>query len=386
MRIHRVLSSKRVLIVGPTPSFKPSYGPWVSRRSGLMFYCFGYRLANGFVRNGHFVLTMNDRDSRKMMLGSSWVGGWHANRHLLLLADELRPDLLLLHHCDLISPDTILRVKEMLPNCRVAVVYYDDLLHPKSAQRFRRFLTDADFGFATTGGRTLAQFSDGCPVAFIPNAMDLSIDNASAFGTAHKSADVFCAIGINSETNRWDLVDQLTRLKPDLRYALYGRDKKSRLLGDAYYRAIKQSKVGLNLNRCDGDLYASDRMAQYLGNGLLLATPRRSGYETCFNDDEMIFFDDVTELGEKIEWAVGDDQRWRKMAERARSKATRTMGGELVAEFIMRMTFGEGPPKGWQFPNEIYGVPGDLKAQTLPNDPIAAFAVPDNMSAAAMAK
>ncbi|KAB2917035.1 MAG: glycosyltransferase family 1 protein [Hyphomicrobiaceae bacterium] len=385
MRTHRAKSSKRVLIVGPTPSFKPSYGPWVSRRSGLMFYCFGYRLANGFVRNGHFVLTMNDRDSRKMMLGSSRLGAWHANRHLLLLANELQPDLLLLHHSDLIAPDTVLRVKEMLPDCRVAVVYYDDLFHPGSAQRFRRFLTGADFGFATTGGRTLAQFADGCPVAFIPNPVDLSIDNASAFCVPHKSADVFCAIGINSATNRWDLVDRLTLLKPNLRYALYGRDKKSRLLGDAYYRAIKQSKVGLNLNRRDGDLYASDRMAQYLGNGLLLATPRRSGFEAYFDDDEMIFFDDVTELGEKIEWAIGDDRRWRRMAERARSKATRTMGADLVAEFIMRMAFGEDAPQEWQFSSEIFG-PEDMNVVSLPASPAAAFTAPDNLPAAVAAK
>ena len=62
-------------------------------------------------------------------------------------------------------------------------------------------------------------------------------------------------------------------------------------------------------------------MAQYLGNGLLLATSRRSGYQDYFDDDEMLFFDDVEELADRIGWAVSSDRRWRSMAERARAKA-----------------------------------------------------------------
>lgn len=346
--------AKRILIVGPTLSFKPTFGWWVSNRSGLMFYSFGCRLANGFIRNGHFVLPINDRDSRKLMLGSRKAGAWHANRQLLHIARELRPDLLLLQHCDLISLETVLRIRKMVPHCRVATVYYDDLFEPAKALRFRRFLAGADFGFATTGGSTLAQFADSCSVAFIPNAVDLSIDNSIAFSVPEKNVDVFCAIGITGNTNRWAIVDELTRLKPDLRYALYGRDKKERLLGDAFYRAINRSKIGLNLNRFEGDLYASDRMAQYLGNGLLLATSRRSGYQAYFDDSEMIFFDDTAELADKIGWAIADDQRWRVMAERARTKASVAMDGQLVADFIMRMTFGFGEPTGWKFSSEVF--------------------------------
>jgi len=73
---------------------------------------------------------------------------------------------------------------------------------------------------------------------------------------------------------------------------------------------------------------------------LLLATSRRSGYQDFFDDDEMLFFDDAEELADRVGWAVSSDQCWRTMAERARSIAARTMGGELVAEFILAMTMG----------------------------------------------
>ena len=358
--IGRRAAAARVLIVGPTYTFKPSREPFVSSRAGLMFYAVAPRLANGFVRNGHFVFSLNDRDSRKQAMGLRMAGSLLANWRLLHVARELQPDLLCVQHCDLISSDTVRRIKEMLPHCRVAVVFYDNIFSQKQAVRLRRFLEFADFGFVTTGGPTLAAFADACPVAFIPNPMDVSIDNASAFAVADKSFDVFCACGHGGPADRWALIDKLRQLRPEFRYALYGRDKRDPLLGDGYYQAIEQSKIGLNLNREERDLYASDRMAHYLGNGLLLATSRQSGYQRYFEDDEMLFFDNAAELGDKVAWAVSDERRWRAMAERARAKAAVLMDGSMVTDFILRMTFGQEPPPGWAFAEHIYRIPASV--------------------------
>ena len=191
--------ARRVLIVGPRFSIKPSYALWPGGRSGLMFYSFGRRLANGFTRNGHFAFALDDR---RMPQSRCWAartaGRWLADRRLLQVARELRPDLICLHHCDLISPGRVRQIRELLPQTRIAVVYYDNIFEPASAARFRRFLETADFAFATTGGASLAEFADACPVAFIPNPVDLSIDNASAFAVARKSIDVFCAAGVSA--------------------------------------------------------------------------------------------------------------------------------------------------------------------------------------------
>jgi glycosyl transferase family 1 len=362
----RERSARRVLIVGPRFSFKPSYGIWPATRSGLMFYSFAHRLANGFIRNGHFVFSLDDRDYRRQALGWRAAGTWLADRRLLQVARELRPDLVCLQHCDLISPATIHCIREMLPQTRIAVVYYDNIFEPASADRFRRFQQGADFAFATTAGPSLAAFADACPVAFIPNPVDLSIDNASAYAVPRKSIDVFCACGVGGASDRWELIDELRRLRPGLRYSLYGRNKQNRIYGDAYYRVIRQSKIGLNLNRAEGDLYASDRMAQYLGNGVLLATSRRSGYQAYFGDDEMLFFDDAEELADRVGWAVSADHRWRAMAEKARANAAGMMGGERVTDFILRMTLGQGEPEGWRFSDQIYLRPARKIAPACP--------------------
>ena len=54
------------------------------------------------------------------------------------------------------------------------------------------------------------------------------------------------------------------------------------------------------------------------------------------------------------------------MAERARAKAAAMMGGELVTDFILRMTLGEGAPKDWQFGDQIYLRPARKRANARP--------------------
>ncbi len=352
----------RILLVGPAPGFKPSMSYWWSNsKAGFMFYSFGQRLLHGFIRNGHTVISFNDRDYRKAMLGSKRLGASVANSRLLHIARELQPNLLCLYHCDLIATETVRRIKSTVSGCRVATIYYDTIFTERGKGRLRRFQTAADFAFVTTGGRTLASFADQCPVAFIPNPVDLSIDSVTSFTSTHHAADVFYASGW-PEGERWRLIEELRRKRPNLRYALHGRGG-PRLLGWRYYELMAEAKIGLNLSAELKDLYSSDRMSQYLGGGLLLATPNSSGYDRYFGADEMLFFGDADELAAKIDWAIGDDQRWRVMAARGRNKASEIMCGQVVASFIESMTLQRSMPRGWPFQDHIFSSLSDISTR-----------------------
>lgn len=337
----------RILLVGPGMNYK--YG-------GRYFYSFVRRIANGFTRNGHMVLQFSDRDTADYALGIRAIGSLLANHRLIEIARDLQPDLLCLQHAHLIRPETVARIRREVPGCRVAVVYCDTPFAAHTAKRFRAALQGVDIGFCTTGGDMLRRFADVCPVAFVPNPVDASIDNVEAFSVAKagKTSDVFYACGKSGASDRWQLVDETARRLPHLRFSLHGRDKRGGIWGDAYYRALAGSRIGLNFNHVEADLYASDRMAQYLGNGLLLATDRRSGYRQYFADDEMIHFDGAADLSQRLAQALGDDARWRSMARKGRSKARAIMSETLVADFIARMALGLGPPTGWSFGEHIF--------------------------------
>ena len=205
--------ARRVLIVGPRFSIKPSDALWSGGRSGLMFYSFANRLANGFTRNGHFVFALDDRESASRCWDCRAAASCRqpsaaARRPRAAprphLPPALRPDL----------------ARDRAPDPRDAAAepsrgrLLRQHLRPASAARFRRFLEVADFGFATTGGASLAEFAVSCPVAFIPNPVDLSIDNARAFAVAHKSVDVFCACRRLRRGQSMGLDRRAVRLRP----------------------------------------------------------------------------------------------------------------------------------------------------------------------------
>ncbi len=335
----------RILLAGPGTNFK--FG-------GRYFYSFVRRLANGFTRNGHFVLPFSDRDIADYALGIRAIGAVLANRRLVEIARDLCPDILCLQHSHLVTAETVRAIKRHVPGCRVAVVYCDTPFVPNTAKRFRAALEAADFGFCTTGGGTLRQFADVCPVAFVPNPVDASIDNVEAFSVTEKTSDVFYACGKSGTSARWRLVDDLVARLPELRFSLHGRDKQNGIWGDTYYRALAGTRIGLNLNHVEGDLYASDRMAQYLGNGLLLATDRRSGYAHHFADDEMLHFDSAADLAARIEAVLAGDAAWRAMARKGRERARAIMSETAVADFIVGMTLGKGAPASWCFSDHIF--------------------------------
>lgn len=335
----------RILLVSPGNNRK--YG-------GGFYYAFHRRLANGLIREGHFVYPFSDRDTADYALGVRQIGRWLANRRLIETALELRPEIVLFLQCQIIEPDTLERLREAAPGVRLGVISIDDISHPTPTRQFRQLLERADFGFATTGGSTLAAFAGPQTVAFIPNPIDRSIDAFQSFARDRHDYDAIFTGHQPGVDRRWAFLDELIAKLPDSRrIGVFGRHQGEQLSGAAYVEALAASRIGLNLNRRDGDLYASDRMAHLLGNGLLVATHRASGYADHFSDDEMLFHDGVEDLAAGIENVLGGD-RWRDMARAGAEKARATMSETLVARFMVALMTGEGAPADWTFSDHIF--------------------------------
>lgn len=336
----------KILFVGPGNNHK--YG-------GGFYYSFNRRLINGFIRGGHFVYPFSDRDTADYALGLRPLGRKLANDRLLEVASELQPDIMVLLLSYLITPETVRRIRDDVPGIRVAAVCIDDIGHERPAAQFRYLLQEADVGFATTGGATLSRFAERVPVAFIPNPVDLSIDTGQAFAETDYDFDLFFAGHQPVEDPRWQFIAALeNELPSSIRIGLFGNKNGRPLGGAAYVTALAHAKIGLNLNRRDGDLYASDRMAQFLGNGLLLATRRASGYAAVFSDDEMLFFDGTSDLAKQILAILEPGERWREMARAGREKAIAIMNETLVAEFICNFTLGGDCGSDWAFAEHAF--------------------------------
>lgn len=335
------------------------------RPKGAGFAALQYKLTNGLVRGGHNVVTFSDREVARAStpLLSRPFGRRGANRRLLALARALGPDVVLFGHADTILPETVAALRDLLPGVRMAQWNVDALFDPDNVARILSKAALLDWTFVTTGGALARQLAGhGVNVAFLPNAVDASIERHRAFEREDQPWDVFYAAGsptlLRHHCGVWrttvDIVAGLRRDLPHRRFLTPGIGL-PHLEGSACLAAMASARVGLNISRRnDVPLYSSDRMAHLAGNGLLVVTERASGFDALFAEDEMAFFGAGDDLAAMLERFLADDHGRRAVARRGWLAYHRMFGATRVAAYVMDVLDGVVDPAcfDWRAPAE----------------------------------
>ncbi len=314
--------------------------------SAPRYYTTPLRMVNGFIRNGHVVFIYNDRDHARYanIWRSSKRGVKAANHGLLKDVEAFRPDLVVLGHCEMISNATINEIRRLISGVKIVYRNVDSLAQGHNIERLHRRAEAVDGIFLTTSGKDIEQFSgDNCFVSFFPNMIDASIDSHQAFACAETIGDVFFAGEIvrdMADQRRRD-VDRIINELSDLRLSFHGSVvNKTSLLGTEYLDILGQCRMGLSLDRSDKYwLYASERLHQYLGNGVLTFVYRGKGFEQIFADDEVAFYSDLAELIEKCRQFAANDEDWRNVAAKGYNKARQYFSAENVTQYIIERSF-----------------------------------------------
>jgi spore maturation protein CgeB len=98
--------------------------------------------------------------------------------------------------------------------------------------------------------------------------------------------------------------------------------------------------MGINLSRGNPiKYYSSDRITQFVGNGLLTFIHDKTHYNNFFSEDEIVFYNSVTNLSEKIQKFAKDDKLRIKIAKKGKSKYMKFFNSTIVAEYIVKNTF-----------------------------------------------
>lgn len=341
------------------------------RPKGAGFAAVQYKLTNGLIRAGHNVVTFSDRDAARAAtpLLSRKVGKRGANRRLLALAEALQPDLILLGHADTVRPLTLAAMRERLPGVRLAQWNVDPLFDPDNVDRLRAKMGLVDWTFVTTAGPLLSALqAGGHKVAFMPNPADISIERSRAYESRDLPWDVFYAVGsadftrfhCGAEVAPRDLMERLRARLPGRRFLTPGIDH-PHLAGEACNAALREARIGLNISRRnDVTWYASDRMAHMMGNGLLTATERGSGFDQLFAEDEMAFYSNEDELAGLLERYLADDDGRREVARRGWRAYHRMFDSTRVARYLIAVTHGSVDPAGFNWRGEREAVPRTL--------------------------
>ena len=321
------------------------------RFNGRLHYNTGRRLNNGFIRNNHNVLSLSDRDiihNNKRL--NDLNGSKLLQKKVLETYENFKPDLIVLGHADKVSSNTLESIKQKNKNIKIAQWFLDPLSKkgPDFQNNKKRILDKTeliDSTFLTTDPNSLNFKINNS--FFMPNPCDKSFEILSNFNK-NCNYDVFFAMshGVHrgllkkgKHDDREIFINKLIKFNKDITFDIYGMNNIQPIWGDKFISKISNSYMGINLSRgMPIKYYSSDRIAQLVGNGLLTFINKNTFLSDFFSNKEMIFYDDIHDLSEKLSKYKKDKKLGKKIAKNGKKKYFKHFNSNIVADYIISKT------------------------------------------------
>jgi hypothetical protein len=336
---------------------------------GLRTYGMASKLQNGFVRNGHEVYFFSDREIARASnpFGTRKLGVNACNRKLIQVCHNFEPEVLALAHADIIKPETILKIREILPDLIVFQYNVDGLFIPSNVNNLLSKSDCVDHTFVTTAGSCLkivAGTNSG--VSFFPNAVDSSIDACRNHEKDDLETDVFFA----GSTNQWADADDLRLIAPSLIHKNYPQLKcefygnKNKIFGAEFRKALCRTRIGLSFSLRPTDvefgensplyLYSSDRIGLYMGNGLLTFTSKVSNLSDLYGNEHIVEVENSDDLLEKINHYTSNDDERKLIAKNGYDFVHRECNERLVAQYMIEAASKSDFTHDYVWPTESF--------------------------------
>jgi glycosyltransferase involved in cell wall biosynthesis len=322
------------------------------RFSGRLHYNTGRRINNGFIRLGHNVLSISDRDiihTNKRITDPKGVS--FLQNYILNAYNNFKPNIIILGHADNVSQNTLLMLKNEHKNLKVAQWFLDPLgtAGPDYLKNKKRILDRKeaiDASFLTSAPESL---NFKIPNSyFIPNPCDQSFESLKNYNNDTIN-DVFFAMshGVHrgdlkkgKKDNREIFINQLINVNKKLNFDIYGMNNVQPIWGDEFIEKISNSSMGLNLSRgMPTKYYSSDRMAQLVGNGLLTFIHKDTRYGDYFTDKQLVFYKNIEDLSYKLNKYKKDTKDRKRIAKNGRDFYFKYFNSTIVAKYILDKTF-----------------------------------------------
>lgn len=304
---------------------------------GRQYYFTDRKLSLGLAELGHFVYDFSHRDvaRKESLFGAKYLGTRAMNRALLATAEALQPDLLLLGHAELVSPETLVQLRRAHPNMQVAMWYVDVFTPAKRANVIAK-LPHVDAFFMTLAGEELHSLRahSSAWLGFMPNLCHAGIETGRAFELAEHQND-FVFVGTETPERRC-LLERVKSELPALRCSFRGLDLNDKLHGADYIELLSHSAMALNYSRPNNiPLYSSDRLLQLMGNGCLVFTPNIPGLDVLFNNNELVVFDGADDLCNKLAYYQANPQQRRQVAQAGHRRAHTDYSAKRGAQYML---------------------------------------------------
>ena len=316
----------------------------------------GKKFTNGFIRNGHDVLEISDRDYVKQNKGFNFFNIKNRfHKYLIETFKNYNPDIIFFGHSDNINTEILNKFKLLNKNLIISQWNEDPLLKNLEGgvgniQKLKNFLSIVDHTFVTTDPKSVSSFSNNKDIYFFMTPVDKNIECFDTYNLNPKN-DIFYAMshGVNRATlkdgkidSRVSFLNKLISKIEDVKYDFYGYNKQEPIWSNDFYRALINCKMALNLSRGNPTkYYSSNRIASLMGNGLLTFIDDKVQMKDFFNKDEIIFYKNINELADQIKFYSKKDNLRKKIARKGKMKYFKLFNETRLSKYLVDISLGK---------------------------------------------
>ena len=321
------------------------------RFNGRLHYNTSKRINNALIKLGHNVYQLSDRDiisSSRSIFNKSPKK--ILNEKIIEIGKNFNPDLIILGHADSVNSKTLRSLKIKNNNLKISQWFLDPLSRngPDYQNNKKRILDKIeimDSTFLTSDPKSLDFKIKNS--YFIPNPADKSFEILDNSKKIPKN-DLFFAMshGVhrgNLKPGKYDdrekILKKLLTVK-NIKFDFYGINNIQPIWGDEFLKKISLSKIGLNLSRGKPvKYYSSDRIAQYMANGLMTIIHEDAKYLDFFNKNEIVTYKNLKDLINKIKYYVKNDKKRKFIASNGKKKYLKEFNSEKISKYMILKTF-----------------------------------------------
>ena len=315
----------------------------------------GKKFTNGFVRNGHDVLEISDRDYLRNNKSFSLITNRiNFQRFLIDTFKNYNPDVLFFGHTKNISLDTLETIRSINKNLIISQWNEDPVMNglnysKQNISNIKLYADYVDHNFITTHPSVIKnKINSNFHFFFVP--VDKNIERFDVYKLRPKN-DLFYAMshGVNrsilkpgTEDDRIKFLDILIKKIPDIKYDFYGFLNKQPIWGNDFNNALINSKMALNLSRGrPTKYYSSNRIASIMGNGLLTFIDKNVGMSDFFNKEEIVFYSSINDLSNKIKFYSRNDKLRRIIAKKGKTKYFKLFNESKITKYMIDISIGK---------------------------------------------
>ena len=317
----------------------------------------GKKFTNGFIRNNHDVLEISDRDfvkqNRTLNLSNSYKV---FQEYLIGSIKNYNPNIIFFGHSDNIDVDTLKEIKNL--NNEIIISQWNEDPMMKSLNdsilninKLLKYNDYVDANFITTDPKVVKERNKSIKnlnFFFIP--VDKNIETYNVYNMKPQN-DIFYAMshGVNRATlkrGKFDervlFLDKLTKKINSIKYDFYGYKNREPVWGNNFYKALTNSKMGLNLSRGNPTkYYTSNRIASLIGNGLLTFIDKKTKLNEIFNNNEVVFYENIEDLSSKIKFYLKNERIRRNIAKNGKKKYFKLFNEKRISDYLIKRSLGK---------------------------------------------